>query len=58
MYKYRGGGFIVGIPARDLTDEEAKPYKKKSGFIKLYKHIPDKPKEKTTWVSKHSEKSS
>lgn len=23
MWKYRGGGFIPGVPARDLTSEEA-----------------------------------
>ena len=23
MYKYVGSGFVAGIPARDLTDEEA-----------------------------------
>lgn len=61
MYKYLGGGFIVGIPARDLTDEEARPYLKKSGFLKLYKKVePAKPKAKehTTWASERYEKSS
>ena len=26
MYKYVGKAFITGVPARDLTDEEAKQY--------------------------------
>ena len=26
MYKYNGKGFVKGIPARDLTDEEVKQY--------------------------------
>ena len=26
MYKYIGDGWIHGVPARDLTDEEAKFY--------------------------------
>ena len=26
MYKYTGAGFIPGVPARDLTDEEAQEY--------------------------------
>lgn len=43
MWKYLGGAFLPGIPARDLTDEEVKEYGlakiKKSN---LYKHIKDK----------------
>lgn len=26
MWKYLGGGFIPGVPARDLTDDEARGY--------------------------------
>jgi len=26
MYKYIGNGWIHGVPARDLSDEEAKKY--------------------------------
>ena len=26
MYKYAGNGWIHGVPARDLSDEEAKKY--------------------------------
>jgi hypothetical protein len=40
--KYQGGGFIQGIPARDLTDDEWKALEKKqqdlaikSGLYKL-----------------------
>lgn len=29
MLKYKGGGFIAGVPARNLTDEEVKTYGKK-----------------------------
>jgi len=43
MWKYLGGGFLPPIPARDLTDDEAKKYGldkvKKSN---LYKHTNDK----------------
>ena len=31
MYKYAGNGWIHGVPARDLSDEEAKKY----GIIQL-----------------------
>jgi len=41
MWLYQGKGFLVGVPARDLTDEEMKqfPGAKESG---LYVHIRDK----------------
>jgi hypothetical protein len=43
MLKYLGGGFIRGVPARNLTDEEVKKYGKarllKSG---LYKEVKTK----------------
>ena len=42
MYKYLGGGFIAGIPAKDMTDEEARPYLKNPGFKKLYKKVIEK----------------
>lgn len=29
MLKYKGGGFVPGVPARDLTDEEVKRYGEK-----------------------------
>ena len=65
MYKYLGGGFIVGIPARDLTDDEARPYKKQPGFNKLYKKVverkskPAKAKERSSWQEQeHSESAS
>jgi hypothetical protein len=28
MYKYKGGGFIVGIPARDISKEEFETFDK------------------------------
>lgn len=28
MWKYKGGRSIIGVPARDLTDEEAEKYGK------------------------------
>ena len=63
MWKYTGkGAFILGIPARDLTDEEAQKIGisrlKKSG---LYKKIaePKAAKRSKEWqVSEHYEKSS
>lgn len=40
MWKYLGGAFLPGIPARDLTDEEAKKYGlEKVKKSNLYKHI-------------------
>ena len=33
MWKYLGGGFIRGVPARNLTEEEAR----KIGFARLEK---------------------
>jgi hypothetical protein len=43
MLRYLGGGFIRGVPARNLTDDEAKKYGKarllKSG---LYKEVKEK----------------
>jgi hypothetical protein len=43
MWKYLGGGFLPPLPARNLTDEEAK----KLGLDKikksnLYRHVKDK----------------
>lgn len=29
MMKYLGGGFLVGVPSRDLTDEEVAQYGKR-----------------------------
>jgi hypothetical protein len=44
MLKYLGGGFIRGVPARNLTDDEVKKYGKarllKSGLYKEVKHKP------------------
>lgn len=28
MYKYKGGAFLVGVPARDLTEEEVQKLSK------------------------------
>ncbi len=43
MYKYNGKGFIKGIPARDLTDEEAKQYNEKKLIASgLYKKITER----------------
>jgi hypothetical protein len=43
MLKYVGGGFLRGVPARNLSDEEVKRFGKvrllKSG---LYKEVKDK----------------
>ena len=43
MYKYVGDGFLVGVPAHDLTDEQAKQYGVKrlleSGLYKKEKKI-------------------
>jgi len=49
MLHYIGSSFIIGIPARDLTDDEAKKYGK-SALIKsgLYKEAftAEKPRKK------------
>ncbi len=53
-WKYKGGGFVAGIPARDLTASEGKKYGedliKKSG---LYEEI--KPKYKPVDTGKEEE---
>jgi len=41
MYKYAGNGWIHGVPARDLSDEEAKKYGIKQ-LIGLYIKEKDK----------------
>ena len=39
MWKYTGKGFVPGVPARDLTDEEMKTYRvEESG---LYERVPE-----------------
>jgi len=55
VYKYIGNGFVPGIPARDLTEEEAEEV----GVdlveaSKLYKHIPQ-PSVKTKEKEKEGE---
>lgn len=50
MLRYLHNGYLAGVPARDLTDEEAKQYGKKrlleSG---LYQEIRErKPRKETT----------
>ena len=61
--KYKGGGFFVGIPARDLTDEEVKKYGGEAYLLtlglyersepkaarKTKKEIQDETKEGETW---------
>lgn len=49
-WRYKGGGFIPGVPARDLTEsemrhfeQEATPGIRKSG---LYERVEDPPVEK------------
>ena len=46
MYKYAGNGWVHGVPARDLSDEEAKKYGIKqlidSGLYIMVKTIADK----------------
>jgi hypothetical protein len=44
MLKYIGDGFIPGIPARDLTDEEVKKYG--GGKFLLSTGLFEKPKKK------------
>lgn len=42
MLKYKGGGYIPGVPARDLTDEEEKKFTEKYGraaLLKLYERV-------------------
>ena len=38
---YQGGGFLVGVPARDLTLEEAKRHRGKAFLVRtgLYKEV-------------------
>ena len=41
--KYIGGGFLQGVPARDLTEEEVKQYGK-SRLLQSGLYIEDAPK--------------
>lgn len=42
MWKYTHKGFLIGIPARDLTDDEAKQFGKRVKESGLYIHVKDK----------------
>jgi len=44
MLIYKGGGFIAGIPARNLTDEEVKKYNEKE---LINSGLYEEPKKKT-----------
>ena len=44
MLKYNGSGFLVGIPARDLTDDEVKKYGGTKFLLSL--GLYEKPKKK------------
>lgn len=59
MLKYQGGGFIIGIPARDLNDDEAKKYGEarliKSGLYKRV-HVEKPKEEKIAYKAKESKK--
>lgn len=55
MYKYKGDGFIIGIPARDISDEEFNKMNKEqqeqiknSPWYELDKPIEKKPSLKRT----------
>jgi hypothetical protein len=54
MLKYIGKGFIVGIPAKDLTDDEVKKY----GGVKvlLSTGLFEKPKKKQVKIIEEGEK--
>jgi hypothetical protein len=54
MLKYIGTGFIAGIPARDLTDDEVKKY----GGVKvlLSTGLFEKPKKKQVKIIEEGEK--
>jgi hypothetical protein len=43
MLKYIGGGFIPGVPARDLTEEEAKQYGGRLALIRTGRYKSDQP---------------
>ena len=43
MWKYIiGKGWVPGVPARDLTDAEAKQYRVEDSGV--YERVPDRPK--------------
>jgi hypothetical protein len=54
MLKYKGGGYLVGIPARNLTDEEVKKYGKRR-LIESGLYIEDVPKYEPRKKFKRSE---
>lgn len=43
MLKYKGEGYLVGVPARNLTDEEVKKYGK-SRLLQSGLYVEDVPK--------------
>lgn len=43
MLRYIGGGYLVGVPARNLTDEEIKEYGK-DRLLKSGLYVEDAPK--------------
>lgn len=43
MLIYKGGGYLVGVPARNLTDEEVKEYGK-DRLLKSGLYVEDAPK--------------
>ena len=54
MWKYLGSGFVMGIPARDLTDEEVEKFGlKRIRATGLYQRIKEKPVEKETKHGRH-----
>jgi hypothetical protein len=48
MLKYIGNGFLAGVPARDLTEEETERYGGKKALVGsgLYEEIHAQPKRK------------
>lgn len=56
MLKYTGKGYIIGVPARTLTDEEANKYGK-ARLIASGLYIEDTPRKEYFKKSKRSEAS-
>jgi len=45
MLKYKGGGFLPGVPARDLSDEEVSRFGK-SGLLKSKLYVEEEKENK------------
>lgn len=54
--KYVGGGFLAGVPARDLTDEEAEQFGGAKALVASGLYVESKPADKVDKADKTAKK--